>query len=89
MTATLVLGLLRKVICVAKRVQSPLSRGKGKPVRPSSTELLPLRRLSVNSSLATQAVNRLTWIDHRQQGPVDEYSLVAGQPFFSSEDVFT
>lgn len=36
------LEALRKVICVANRVQSPLSRGNGSCVRPSKTELLPL-----------------------------------------------
>lgn len=32
----------RKVICVAKQVHNPLSRGNGSFVSPSSTELLPL-----------------------------------------------
>lgn len=38
----LVIAARRKVICVAKRVQSVLSLGKGSPVIPSRTELFPL-----------------------------------------------
>lgn len=45
-TATLIVGALLKTICVANRVHRPLSRGNGSLVKPSSTELLPLDKMS-------------------------------------------
>lgn len=41
-TLMLVVEALLKVIWVANLVHRVLSRGKGSPVRPSRTELLPL-----------------------------------------------
>ena len=48
----------RKVICVAKRVQSPLSRGKGRSVRPSKTEDLPLDWSPTTTSFHKTSVSR-------------------------------
>ena len=45
-TETFVVALLLNVICVANLVHNPLSRGKGRSVIPSSTELFPLYGLS-------------------------------------------
>ena len=41
-TATLSCSVLRKTICVAKRVHRVLSPGNGSSVRPSKTEDFPL-----------------------------------------------
>lgn len=60
-TAILDLGLLLNVICVANRVHSPLFLGYGSPVKPSSTELLPLEASQLMGCASSVLRRDYTW----------------------------
>ncbi len=64
-TAIVDFSARRKKICVAKRVQSPLSRGKGRSVRPFKTEDLPLDWSSTTTSFIRPSSAGHSWTHWR------------------------